>query len=131
MPLLPSDYRVEWDRIRPGVVEALKHQREGIRPEDVYFDLRSNRAVLFTCEDGFLILKEAANEAEGTKDLFIWLAYSHTRGSIIEKYSGEVDQIARNAGLVGIQFVSTRRGYERALPDGWEPMHTRWRRRLP
>ncbi len=131
MPLNPADYRVEWDKIKPGIVESLKHQHEGLRPEDVYFDLRSGRAVLYTCDDGFLVLKEAANEADGTKDLFIWLAYSHAKVPIIEKYAAEVDQIARGAGLVGIQFVSTRRGYERALPDGWEPMHTRWRRRLP
>lgn len=129
MKLRPADFRVEWDAIKQGVSEALKYQLEGIRPEDVYFELRAQRAHLLICDEGFVILKEYTNDI-GVRDVLVWLAHGIATYSLIEKYGSEMDEIGRQAGASGIRFVSLRPGYEKALPKGWDRLYTVWRRRL-
>lgn len=129
MTLVHADFRVQWDRVLPGVRAALEHQKEGLRPEDIYFELRSGKAHLFMGDDGFVILTEILTHT-GAKEMLIWLAYSWAQAPVMKQYMPAIDEIAMQARYAAIQFVSTRRGYDRALPQGWDIMHTRWRRRL-
>lgn len=135
MRLQPVNYREYWDRIRPGIVECLKHQHEGMVPEDVFADLRSGNAVLFLCEDCFVVVKSTW-AGNGDKQLLIWMAYSFVKRrpdqeSILQEYTPDLEQIARTTDSWFMTFASARKGYERALPEGWEHLCTTWRRRIP
>jgi hypothetical protein len=130
MALVHTDYRAVWEQILPGVRRALEHQCEGLRPEDVYCALKTQQAFLFTCDEGFLVLRETPNDNTGLRDLLIWIAHMDGEGSMIKKYASEVDEIAKKANLSGIQIASMRPGYERALPEGWQRLYTRWRKAL-
>lgn len=136
MRLQHADFRAQWDRIRPGIVACLEHQREGMLPEDVFSELRIGNAVLFLCDDCFVVVKSTW-DGSGNKQLLIFIAYSFVKRrpdqeSILEEYTPDLEQIARTTGSLFMTFASTRRGYERAgvLPDGWEHFYTVWRRRI-
>src|SRR5882757_5951462 len=110
------DYRLEWDSILPGLRKVLEHQNEGIRPEDVFCDLKMGIAALYLCEDGFIIFK-VTTDAIGRRTLIINWAYSSAHEKVMAKYADEVDAIARELGCMKQSLMSTRRGYERALPE--------------
>lgn len=130
MSLQPANYRTAWDSIQPGLLEALAQQRAGIRPEDVFCDLKMGIAALYLCEDGFIIFK-VTTDAIGRRTLIINWAYSSAHEKVMAKYADEVDAVARELGCMKQSLMSTRRGYERALPEGWEIEHICWSRIVP
>lgn len=128
--LHPANYREHWDEILPGLVKVLEHQNEGLRPEDVFAELKTGFAALYLCEDGFIIFK-IVTDAIGRRDLFINWAYSHSHEKVIAKYAQQVDAIARDLNCATESLASTRRGYERALPEGWRIKSVCWTRTVP
>lgn len=128
--LRPADYRAHWDEILPGLVEALKQNREGLRPEDVFADLKTGMAALYLCEDGFVIFK-VTTDSLGRRELLIAWAYSQAHEKVIGKYADDVDSIARGLNCSTQILLTTRRGYERALPEGWMIKHICWTRSVP
>lgn len=130
--LAPADYRQVWDSIRPGVEAAIKHQREGLRVEDVYCSLKLGEAYLFTCPTGFIIVREQLVGGL-EKDLLVWLAYGQANDGrpVIESYQDQVEEIGRKSGCAGLQLTTCRPGMSKQLPAlGWKLMHERWRKAL-
>jgi hypothetical protein len=122
MQLHPGDYRAQWERILPGIRAALQHQQEGLRPEDVFAELKFGISKLFLSDSGFVILKRDGEA------LLVHLAYSTARGSVVMAHKAAVAAIAGEQGCKFIDWVSTRRGYQRLAPAiGAYALHTRWR----
>lgn len=137
MRLQPVNYREHWERIKPGVIEVLQYRDDGMIPEDVFAEMRSGNAVLFLCEDCFVIVKQT-HTGIGQRVLHIEMAYAFDRRgmdqeSILHDYLDELDEIGRKAECQMQSFSSPRRAYDRkgVLPDGWYYATTTWRRRIP
>lgn len=130
MKLIATDYRQAWDQILPALTKTLKRFGNGLRPEDVYCDLRMGMAALYLCEDGFIIFKVSTN-AVGQRELLVNWAYSHSREKVIAKYSDDIDCIARELNCKTESMITSRRGYERALPPSWRLKYYCWVRDVP
>lgn len=130
--VLAEDFRSHWDRILPGLVEAMKPQRGRIRPEDVYVDLTAKRSLLFTADDGFIIFKKELTEG-GEWELLVWWAWSSSDVTTISHYEEQICEIAQIMECRQIAFLdpAVRRGYSRVLPEVWDIQYVRWCRRVP
>lgn len=118
--LTPAQIRSEWDRVRPQLEGLAKGQ--DWRPEDVYAECLYGRAVLYTCPEGFVVLKELVNQYSGEKYLFIWVACgsgSVEGHTLINWYWPQISVIAQSVGANRVSFESRRNGYERVLGAEW------------
>jgi len=126
--VIPFDIRVTWDTVEDWLDIVAENQ--DWRSEDVYAACTTGNAALYMPDDdeeGLLILKVIENPFTGDKALFVWVAYSPLCDAQ-EKYSGDLEVIAREAGCQWIEFESKRRGFSKR--GGWEAMNTMYRRKV-
>jgi len=126
--LEPYDIRQTWETVKCWLDIVADNQ--DWRSEDVYAACVAGNAALYMPDDddeGLLILRVTENPFTGDKVLFIWVAYSPL-GDAQEKYSGDLESIAREAGCQWIEFESKRKGFSRR--GEWEPMNTMYRRKV-
>lgn len=100
-----------WPKIAVGLRKIVEKNNPDWIPEDVYSELRADRAslYLFDNDEGFTVLR--INQSFRGAVLFIWCFYSPTFTNAPEKYWPEIQQIARNAGAVTVQFSAPRKGW--------------------
>jgi hypothetical protein len=126
-----SDYRALWPIIRPHIERLLAGSIESLIPEDVYCALAQETAQLWASVEGFVITRARRCPDSGAKSLLVWFAAAYDgRCSGLQLYDGQLDEIARAAGAVYVTMCSARKGFERALPQGWAPQHVVWRREV-
>ncbi len=116
MALKPADIRREWPRIRQEVAAILAGDDEP--PEELYAECRFGRAQLYTCPEGFVVLKKYRREDNGRPELLLWMAQG-AGGGLLRRYLPQLEQIARDTGAATLAFRTRRRGFERLLDQRW------------
>lgn len=92
-----------WDWIREGLFHV-KHRSGGDWiPEDVYFALKTEAAMLYIVDNGFCVLK--VEEGFDCRRLHIWIAYSEGGGL---DYITALEDIGRKAGCKKLTLASRR-----------------------
>ena len=116
------DIRLAWSGINP-IVERLKNQHHlDWKPEDVYAQCLMGRAFLYSCNDGFVIVKPQENQFTLDKELFVWICYSMHHDGLTEYYS-DICAIAKSIHAKAIIFESTREGFKKiAQQNNWQAM---------
>lgn len=120
-----TDIRLKWDEIHESLCDTL-HPSE--RVEEVYYKCRAKKAFLFLCEEGYIVVEELFEEPE-SKILHVWIAYGKGT-NLLEKYNEDINQLAKSVGANKITFRTQRKGFERALPDGWCMDHIEYQKRV-
>ncbi len=116
MNLQPADIRREWPRIKADVMEAC-----GSFPyEEVYAACRYQKAALFTCPEGFVVLETYVSDTDGRVELNVLLAAGTSEHNLLVRYSPEIEEIARQSGADRVVF--------RRLKDAAPVVHG-WRMR--
>lgn len=116
MALQAADIRREWPRIRGAVAAILAG--DGETPEEVYAECRFGHAQLYTCPEGFVVLKKYRREDNGRPELLLWLAQG-AGGGLTPRYLPQLEQIARDVGAATLALRTRRRGFERLLDPRW------------
>ncbi len=122
-----ADIAEEWERIKGDVASLCEGHDES--PEDVYKACVEERASLVIFDDGtFIVARLDTLKYSGRLILWVWLAKAASFGAI-EKYSKELDNLARSLGAEAIRMGSSRKGWRRV--PGWQELQTVYERRLP
>lgn len=102
----------EWQAAKELVAEALAQSGGTHALEDVYTELRENRAELWMFGDSIAIT--TVNQFPRSRDLHVWLA----AGKLDDMQRGLpfLDQMARDLGCRRVT-VSGRKGWERVLTE--------------
>ena len=116
------DIRLAWGNIKP-VVEDLKNKHHlDWRTEDIYAQCLMGKAFLYTCNDGFVIVKPQENQFTLDKELFVWICYSKHNDGLTE-YRQDINAIAKTIYAKSIVFESTRDGFRKiAQQNNWQAM---------
>jgi|WetSurSiteA1Bulk_404760.scaffolds.fasta_scaffold257206_1 hypothetical protein len=125
----PLQLNSVWDIIKPGIENILEElntniQREFWIPEDVFHQIKEEKAVLLTCPEGWVVIRVDQDKYSGVKVLRIWLAYAYNQAGkdIRELAQNDLDIIAKNYGCSFIEWQTTRRGWDRLAPPlGYVP----------
>ena len=117
-----ADIRVEWERVRPGIEKILVDSPHlTFLPEDVYSECVNDRATLLTSSVGFLVLRTVIDKFTGDKTLFIWLAYTYTRGT--NNWLDHVEWFESIARALDCKFIEMRSALSKmeayAFRNGW------------
>lgn len=116
------DIRLVWGNIKP-IVEDLKNKHHlDWSPEDIYAQCLMGRSFLYSCNDGFVIVKPQENQFTLDKELFVWICYSKHNDGLTEYYD-DICAIAKDIYAKSILFGSSREGFRKiAKQKGWQSM---------
>lgn len=124
MRFTQRDIRDVWKDIEKPLRDTI-HPAES--PEELYHLCRIGQAHVFTCPEGFIVLQEFMS---GTKKVVhIWIAYG-TGGNLIQTHLPDIEELARSVGAKELSFNTQRKGFERALPEGWKMNFIDYRKAL-
>jgi len=124
------DIRAVWATAEPMLEALLKKNDQDCKPVDVYTACVNSQATIFMPNDddsGLLVVAKKENQYTGEQYMFVWIAY-HKDSNAQERYSQEIEDMARHYGCAYVEFQSKRRGFERR--GEWEMMNTTFRKRL-
>lgn len=116
LSLQPVDARVYWDAVKDGLAAVKKKIGAEWIPEDIYARCIAGLSHLYYSPQLFVVLEERVDPVTGDKALFIWAAYGQQGADLHPEYLPELKEIAKNIGATGIEFETTRRGFEK---KGW------------
>jgi hypothetical protein len=118
-----ADIYNEWDWVKVGVDEILNTVPYlSFRAEDVYALCKSEQAILWTIQDGFIITTTETDEFSGDKTLLLWLAWVKERGGTRGvKHTEFFGRIAKEHGYKYLQIRSSVPALQSYLLDtGWD-----------
>lgn len=125
----PDDLIFEWERVRAGLLEVMKHSAEDWLPEDVYLSLKTGNSALYVAEDaqgdylGFVVL-QVLPMFHG-KRLHVWCAHSTNTRWLVRTFNTDVQALAKEIGAKKVTFTSPRPEWQRvALRGGFKPSQT-------
>ena len=102
-------------------------------PEYLVDQLKTNKAFLFmdtSGSDSFVVLSTHTCPYRKVRTLFVLAAYSG-EGDADKMYGEQIDQLAREAECTEVEFVSSRKGWERAAKKyGYSPVEVTYRKKL-
>lgn len=110
-----QDIDEAWSAIKHGVDAVIEMVSPDWNAEQLYERLKRHRAFLFMDSSdptSFVVLEDYRCPYRGVLVLFVLAAYNKT-GNAIDRYQGEIEQIAREAGCKEVEFSSPRRAFER------------------
>ena len=126
--LKPTNIRLVWDSIVPGIAAALEKGGGDWRIEDAYASCVAGESHLYLADTGaFCILQMQFNDLLVQKECWVWIAYVPP-GESLAPYFEQVAAIARDAGAERLRFESKRAGWERT--PGWEMVSSNYVREL-
>ena len=117
-----ANWRPMWPMVRVGLEQIIAKTSPSWIPEDVYAELKSGAAALFTVDDhnAFLVAKRI-NDYDG-QVLFIWAIWGPNEfADSYREVQDELAKIARSLGCSAMRMTSPRRGWRRA---GWTERET-------
>lgn len=101
MTLTPADIRTEWPRIEGQMAAACG---TGYPAVEVYHACRRGSAVLYLCPEGWVVLEGYTREDTGEREVIVLAAYALGEANLLDQYSGEMEEIARNYGAKTLAF---------------------------
>lgn len=107
----PHEVSGVWDQVLPGLKKLLRKCPDDFRAEDVYWYLRENKASLFLIGDGFMVVEIGTDVFRGRRTLYVWLLYWLEAEKNQDWIYKQLDEIAKKANCVRIQFKSPRMGW--------------------
>lgn len=118
-----------WPQVEEGV-RIIIHKSKGyydFLPQEVYTFLhRGNltKSQLWICLldnvfMGFSVTRELQEEWTGEPYLHIWLGYS-IDPTVTKLFFRDIETIGKNLGCKRIRYASTRMGWDRKVPPGWD-----------
>jgi len=115
-----------WKEAKPLLEMALIGSDSNI---DEIESMISQELVLFLeSERAFVVLEPV--EFDGGVDLFIWAAASRGPTDCISKHLPEIEEYGRAIGARYVAFRSSRKGFERILPNDWKLKQVTWAKEL-
>jgi hypothetical protein len=108
-----------WEFYRAGILEIISHGGAGFLPEDVYHNIKVEKAFLYRVGDvGFFVLEKCV-ELTGDEYLNVWLMYFKPGHGLPYKKEllAFLDNAAKHLGVTRIRMGTTREGWVRLL-DG-------------
>lgn len=118
----PTNIRSCWPQIKQGIENILVEIPSlTFIPEDVYSECVNENAFLFTSPTGFLVLTLELDKYTKEKTLYIWLAYTYTKGNHEwVGHEGWFEDMARSLGCKYIEAQSAIPEMEPyAVKRGW------------
>lgn len=115
-------------------LQLLNDDRDGYSVDEYIIEqLRDKKAFLFmdtSGSDSFVVLSTNTCARRKVRTLFVLAAYCK-EGEADKLYGEEIDQLAREAKCTEVEFISSRRGWERAAKKyGYEPVEVTYRKKL-
>lgn len=102
-------------------------------PEYLTDQLKANKAFLFmdtSGSDSFVVLSTHTCPYRKVRTLFVLAAFCK-EGDADKMYGEQIDQLAREAECTEVEFVSSRKGWERAAKKyGYSPVEVTYRKKL-
>jgi hypothetical protein len=144
--ILPDNLHAHWAAVRRGLERVLEVGKGAVHwlPEDIYANLRLNRAQLFEGFDGdqyrgFFITETKREPYSNSTYLNVWVIYAppedgkdHFAG--IAQFMPEtiafLDGLCQKVGAKWIE-LDGRRGWERFMKDYFEPVKVSFERKMP
>ena len=131
--LYSPDIRDVWDAIVDGLREVKEKTDAEWRPEDIYHSVLSGKSFLFMDSSdpaSFVVLSEYTHTYLSSRVLVCDIAWNKT-GDAIDRYQGELEEIAREAGAKYLEFSSPRIGFKKvAERHGYETVCTIYRKSI-
>ena len=114
-----TDIRSCWPQVKKGI-ENILAQIPSLTfiPEDVYSECVNENAFLFTSPTGFLVLTLQLDKYTKDKTLYIWLAYTYTKGN--HEWLGHEKWFEDMAKSLGCKYIEA----QSAIPE-MEPYATK------
>jgi hypothetical protein len=122
------DIDAEWEEFQRRAAPVLADEDD--TTEDIRAACRAGEAWLFGNEDAYLVLQYQLRPATARMQLLVWLAVSRGPSGCIARNLPFVEEVARRLGASRVLFRTRRKGFERAMPDGWRADHIIWTREL-
>ena len=131
-----------WGRVRPGLERVALKGKERYLPEDVFFALRSGRAVLHFAHDGeryagFMVLEVYEEPFTHENVIGVWALHAEGQeGNFADALPfrdeaiAYIDSIARSLGIKRVK-MSGRKGWTKVLKDQFEPVRVMFERVVP
>lgn len=103
-----------WHRIEPVLREHFDGDHQRIRQA-----CENGTAMLFTAQDGFVVLAVETNPDTGFDELLVWFAWGDG-ADMLERYQDALRTIARRFGCAAVVSRTAHDGLIRKLPvHGW------------
>lgn len=118
-----GDIREEWWWIRPAIEELLaENPTLTYIPEDVYAEVKAERAMLFVAEGGFAVTTSKVDQFSGEKTLLMWIYWSRPRKApALFRHMEGMRQVAEATGHTWIEARTKSERWGNALARrGWE-----------
>jgi len=131
--LLAVDPEKALPELRNHIVKLANKNTYPEMPEYLEDHLKTNKAFLFmdtSGSDSFVVLSTHTCPYRKVRTLFVLAAFCG-EGDADKLYGEQVDQLAREAECTEVEFVSSRRGWERAAKKyGYSPVEVTYRKKL-
>lgn len=131
--LLAVDPEQSLPTLRKHIAELAKKNTCPEMPEYLEDQLKTNKAFLFmdtSGSDSFVVLSTHTCPYRKVRTLFVLAAFCG-EGSADKLYGEQIDQLAREAECTEVEFVSSRKGWERAAKKyGYSPVEVTYRKEL-
>ena len=117
-----GDIREEWWWIRPAIEEILADNPTlSYIPEDVYAEVKAERAMLFIAEGGFAVTTSEVDRYTGDKTLLMWIYWSQPRKApALFRHMEGIRQVAEATGNSWIEARTKSERWGNALARrGW------------
>jgi len=117
-----ADIRSCWPQVKEGI-ENILTQIPALTfiPEDVYSECVNENAFLFTSPTGFLVLTIEIDKYTKHKTLYIWLAYTYTKGN--HEWLGHEGWFENTARSLGCKYIEAQSAIPEmepyAIKRGW------------
>lgn len=105
---------IDWKAMRKALTEMSMRAHLPEYPDKLIKKIKLGSALYFSCCDGFVII-ELKKASEKTVCL-VSAAYSKS-GFAMQKYSLQINQIAKIIGCEYLEFWTCRTGFERLAPQ--------------
>lgn len=118
-PVNPSQLEQCWPWVRSGLEAVRAKSAVDWTPGQVRERIETGNAHLWVCDEGFVIWTLQTAQFTGERIFLVWIAHGQG-GGLVRKHWSQMRQLAWRCGASEMQVRSDRRGYERALPGGWD-----------
>ena len=130
-PIPPADVEAIWGFVRPGLEQIIRRTGEKWSPSHIVQALHENRAALFVCDDGFVVLQRLVEDWTSEPYINVWAMW-FMPGRARKKRKELVawlDDTSTKFGCRIWKFGSPRMGWSAMEDNEMEIERVIWRRK--